>query len=83
MRAENAEFYVGTRATIPNESRLIIDGINKDNNKRRGWDIQQTQKGPEMTGEMNGRLAAWVSLRVSFEASILKNCKVQCEFSHE
>lgn len=54
MAAKNAEFYVGTRAEIPNESRLILDGINKDNNKRVGWEIQQTQKGPTMQGEMNG-----------------------------
>lgn len=81
MEAKAAEFYAGIRADIPNESRIVLDGLNKDNNKKEGWEIRQTQKGPTMKGEMNGRLSSWVGLRLSFAAKFLNKCKIQSEIS--
>lgn len=77
MEAKEAKFRVGAKATIPENSIVLLDAIDGKNNKLEGWVPQVEQIGPEFTGELSGGAAAWLALGVNFGADILGG-KCEC-----
>jgi hypothetical protein len=74
-----AVFGMGAKATIPDDAVVLIDMLNVTNSVVSGWTPKFEMIGPDFSAEMSGHVAAWLSMGLRLEASILDG---KCKFSH-